>query len=82
MRRYVARRRAGGCGGRGGAGAARDTTGGEEGAPQRGGGRGGPPMPGPLVTPGTYTVQLARRMGTTLTPIGAPQRLKVIPLEH
>jgi len=71
-----------GRGGRGGAGAARDTTGGEEGAPQRGGGRGGPPMPGPLVTPGTYTVQLARRTGTTLTPIGAPQRLKVIPLEH
>jgi len=72
-----------GRGGRAGAAAAaRDTTGGEEGAPQRGGGRGGPPMPGPLVTPGTYTVQLARRTGATLTPIGAPQRLKVIPLER
>jgi hypothetical protein len=54
-----------------------------EGAPQgRGGGRGGPPPPGPLVTPGTYTVQLARRSGATLTPIGAPQRLQVIPLNR
>jgi hypothetical protein len=58
--------------------APRDTS---EGAPQgRGGGRGGPPPPGPLVTPGTYTVQLARRTGAALTLIGAPQRLRVIPL--
>jgi hypothetical protein len=66
-----------GRGGRGGSrGAQPDTS---EGAPQ-GRGRGGPPPPGPLVTPGTYTIQLARRTGTTLTPIGAPQRLQVIPL--
>ena len=43
--------------------------------------RGGPPPVGPLVTPGSYTVQLARRSGTTITPIGAPQRLQVIPME-
>lgn len=61
---------------------ARVDTSGEAGAPQRGGGRGGPPPPGPLVKPGTYTVQLARRTGTTLTSIGAPQRLQVIPLER
>jgi hypothetical protein len=71
-----------GGGGRGGAAAARDTTGGEEGASPQRGGRGGPPAPGPLVAPGTYTVQLAKRTGTTLTPIGAPQRLRVIPLER
>ena len=68
-----------GRGGRGG-GAQPDSS---EGAPQgRGGGRGGPPPPGPLVTPGTYTVQLARRSGSTLTPIGPPQRLQVIPLNR
>ena len=65
-----------------GAGAARDTTGGDEEAPQRGGGRRGPPAPGPLVAPGTYSVQLARRTGTTLVPIGTSQRLQVIPLER
>jgi len=32
------------------------------------------------VVAGTYTVQLARRAGTTLTPIGAPQRLRLSPL--
>jgi hypothetical protein len=74
--------RGGRGGARGGAAAAADTTGGESPAPQRGGGRGGPPPPGPLVTPGTYTVQLARRTGGALTPIGAPQRLQVIPLER
>jgi hypothetical protein len=68
-----------GRGGRGG-GAQADSA---EGAPQgRGGGRGGPPPPGPLVTPGSYSVQLARRNGSTLTPIGAPQRLQVIPLNR
>jgi photosystem II stability/assembly factor-like uncharacterized protein len=69
---------------RGGRGAPPDTAGGRggevgAGAPQ-GGGRGGPAPPGPLVKPGTYTVRLARRTGTGLTPIGAPQRLEVIPL--
>ena len=60
---------------------AADTTGGGEGAAaQRGGGRGGPPPPGPLVAPGTYTVQLARRAGATITPIGAPQRLRLNPV--
>jgi hypothetical protein len=74
--------RGGGGGGRGGRGGApTDTTGGAEAAPaQRGGGRGGPPPPGPLVVAGTYTVQLARRVGATLTPIGAPQRLRLSPL--
>jgi len=68
----------GGRGGRGGGGAQPDSS---EGAPQgRGGGRGGPPPQGPLVTPGRYSIQLARRSGATLTPIGAPQRLQVIPL--
>ena len=72
----------GGGGGRGGRGGAPpDTTGGGEAAPaQRGGGRGGPPPPGPLVVAGTYTVQLARRVGATLTPVGAPQRLRLSPL--
>jgi photosystem II stability/assembly factor-like uncharacterized protein len=70
-------------GGRGaGAVAPADTTGVEPGAPQRGGGRGGPPPPGPLVTPGTYTVQLARRTGATLTAIGVAQRIQVIPIER
>jgi hypothetical protein len=32
------------------------------------------------VLPGAYTVQLARRAGATLTPIGAPQRLRLSPL--
>ena len=64
-----------GRGGRGGAAA--DSS---AGAPQGRGGRGGQSPPGPLVRPGTYTVQLARRSGATLTPIGAPQRLQVIPL--
>jgi photosystem II stability/assembly factor-like uncharacterized protein len=68
---------AAGRGGRGGAPA--DSAGGEEGG--RGGGRGNAPRPGPLVTPGTYTLQLARRTGKTTTNLGAPQRLRVIPLE-
>src|SRR5262249_6228633 len=55
-----------GRGGRGGRGAApADSARGEGEEGQRGGGRGGPPRPGPLVTPGTYTIQLARRAGTT-----------------
>jgi hypothetical protein len=72
----------GGPPGRGGRGVApTDTTGGGEGnVAQRGGGRGGPPPPGPLMSPGTYTVQLARRAGATITPIGAPQRLRLNPL--
>jgi len=69
-----------GRGGRGAAGAPpADTTSGDEPA-QRGGGRGGQLPPGPLVTPGTYSVQLARRTGTTTAPVGKPQRLQVIPL--
>jgi hypothetical protein len=67
-----------GRGGRGAAAAPDTTGGGESGTPQRGGGRGGPPPQGPLVTPGRYTVQLARRTGATVTPIGAAQRLQVV----
>jgi len=67
--------------GRGGRGGAQPDS--VEGAPQgRGGGRGGPPPQGPLVTPGSYSIQLARRSGATLTPIGVPQRLQVIPLNR
>jgi hypothetical protein len=43
------------------------------------GGRGG--RGGPMVRPGTYTVQLGRLVGTTLTPLGEPQKVEVIPLE-
>jgi hypothetical protein len=68
-----------GRGGRGAGGAPpADSTGGDEPAPPRGGGRGGQLPPGPLVSPGTYTVQLARRTGTTSTLVGKPQRLQVI----
>jgi photosystem II stability/assembly factor-like uncharacterized protein len=70
-----------GRGGRSGRGGAQPDS--AEGAPQgRGGGRGGPPPPGPLVTPGSYSLQLARRSGSTLTPIGVPQRIQVIPLNR
>ncbi len=69
-----------GVGGRGaGTAAPADSA---EGGGARGGGRGGPPPLGPLVAPGTYMVQLARRAGPILTNIGAPQRLKVVSLEQ
>lgn len=45
------------------------------------GGR-GPLPPGPLVTPGTFSAQLARRTGTTLTLVGPAQRLQVVSLER
>ena len=45
----------------------------------RAGGRGG--RGGPLVQPGTYTVTLGRLSGGTLTPIGQPQKVEVVPLE-
>ena len=68
--------------GRGGRGAARpDSAGRGEEDGQRGG-RGNAPRQGPLVGPGTYTVQLARRTGQTTTSLGAPQRLRVIPLDR
>ncbi|MEP6832152.1 MAG: glycosyl hydrolase [Gemmatimonas sp.] len=45
-----------------------------------GGGRGGANLP--LVAPGNYTVQLfTRAAGKLVTPIGAPQRLQVVPLQ-
>ena len=68
------------AGGRGaaGRGAAADSAAAAEGR----GGRGNAPRPGPLVSPGTYTVQLARQSGQTTTNVGAPQRLRVIPLER
>ncbi len=78
----------GAAAGAGGRGAATPANAPEGGAPQAGAGRGGappfagPPPLGPIVPPGTYTVQLARRTGTTLTNIGAPQRLEVVPLEQ
>lgn len=67
-----------GRGGRGGAPPDAEREG--ENEPQRG--RGGAVRPGPLVAAGNYTVQLARRTGTTVTPIGAPQRLSVIPMDR
>jgi photosystem II stability/assembly factor-like uncharacterized protein len=69
----------GGASGRGGRGGAAPDTTAEAGAAQRGGGRGGPP-PGPLVKPGTYTVQIARRTGANLALVGAAQRIQIIPL--
>ena len=66
----------------GGRGAAQPDSAAAEGNEGRGGGRGNAPRPGPLVAPGTYTVQLARRSGQTLTIIGAAQRLRVVPLER
>jgi photosystem II stability/assembly factor-like uncharacterized protein len=48
----------------------------------RGAGPNGPPAPGPLVPPGTYTVELVRRTGTLTTALGLPQRLQVVALEH
>jgi hypothetical protein len=42
-----------------------------------GGGRGGPPQ-GALVTPGTYRATLGRRLGETVTGIGAPQTFRVV----
>jgi photosystem II stability/assembly factor-like uncharacterized protein len=72
-------RGAAGRGGRGAGGAQPvDTTAGAE-QGQRGG-RGAQLPPGPLVSPGTYTVQLARRTGSTTTLVGKPQRVQVIPL--
>jgi photosystem II stability/assembly factor-like uncharacterized protein len=43
------------------------------------GGRGG--RGGPMVKPGTYTVTLGKLAGSTLTPMGQPQKVDVIPLE-
>jgi photosystem II stability/assembly factor-like uncharacterized protein len=72
-------RGAGGAAGQGGnadAAAAGDDTP----APQgRAGGRGG--RGGPMVKPGTYTVTLGKMTGGTLTPIGQPQKVEVVPLE-
>jgi hypothetical protein len=56
------------------------TTGAGRGA-AAGGGRGGAGGAGTLVAPGSYTVQLNRHTNGTLTPMGAPQPLRVIPLE-
>jgi len=70
-----------GRGAAGGRGAAQPDSAAAEGNEGRGG-RGNAPRPGPLVAPGTYTVQLARRTGQTVTNVGAAQRLRVIPLER
>jgi photosystem II stability/assembly factor-like uncharacterized protein len=43
------------------------------------GGRGG--RGGPMVKPGTYTVTLGKLVGTTVTPVGQPQKVEVVPLE-
>jgi len=75
-----------GAGGRagGGRGAAPDTSGAEGAQQAAGRGRGGSPRQGPLVPPGVYTIQLARRIGganASLTPVGPLQRLQVVPLQ-
>jgi hypothetical protein len=61
----------------GGRGAPADSAQGAEGR-----GRGNAPRIGPLVSPGTYTVQLARRSGLTVTNVGVARQLRVIPLER
>jgi photosystem II stability/assembly factor-like uncharacterized protein len=43
------------------------------------GGRGG--RGGPMVKPGTYTVTFGKLVGTTVTPVGQPQKVEVVPLE-
>ena len=45
------------------------------------GGRGGRGGGGAMVAPGTYTVTLGKLAGGTLTPIGQPQKVEVVPLE-
>ena len=45
----------------------------------RGGGRGGQPQ-GALVTPGTYRATLGRQVGDQVTPIGASQTFRVVPV--
>jgi photosystem II stability/assembly factor-like uncharacterized protein len=40
-----------------------------------------PPLTGPLVPAGRYTIQLNRRTNGALTPLGAAQRLDVVPVE-
>ncbi len=35
---------------------------------------------GPMVVPGTYTVELAKRVDGKLTPLGAPQKVETVPL--
>jgi hypothetical protein len=44
-----------------------------------GGGRGA--RSGPMVRPGTYTVQLGRLAGGSVTPLGEAQKVEVVPLE-
>jgi hypothetical protein len=67
---------AAGRGGAAGAGGGRGAGGGGGGAFGGRGGRGGP-----MVRPGTYTVQLGKMVGTTVTPLGEAQKVEVIPLE-
>jgi len=87
----------GGRGGRGGAGGAAAQPppdapgeGGAEaeagGGAARGGGggfggRGGRGGSGPLVKPGTYKVTLGKLANGTVTPVGQPQTIEVVPLE-
>jgi photosystem II stability/assembly factor-like uncharacterized protein len=63
-----------GRGGRGGAGAPAAAAGGGGGGR---GGRGG----GPLVKPGTYTVQLGKLVNGTVTPLGEARKVDVVALE-
>jgi hypothetical protein len=34
-----------------------------------------------MVKPGTYTVTFGKLVGTTVTPVGQPQKVEVVPLE-
>jgi photosystem II stability/assembly factor-like uncharacterized protein len=52
---------------------------GRDGAGGGGGGRGG--RGGPLVKPGTYTVQLGKQVNGTVTPLGEARKVEVVPLE-
>jgi photosystem II stability/assembly factor-like uncharacterized protein len=72
----------GGRGARGAAGGGNAAAAGNAGAGGGGGGfgrggRGG----GPLVKPGTYTVQLGKLVGGAVTPVGESRKVEVIPLE-
>ena len=65
--------------GRGGAGGGAGAAGGGGGGGGGFGGRGG--RGGPLVKPGTYTVQLGKLANGTVTPLGEARKVEVIPLK-
>jgi photosystem II stability/assembly factor-like uncharacterized protein len=68
--------------GNGGRGGQPPAGAGDQAGAARGGGRGGRGgRGGPLVSVGTYKVQLGKSVNGTVTPIGEPQTVQVVPLE-